>query len=186
MEILKLIVAFLSGGAAGQVLAELFRRRAGRIQTIRLIERVNREVRPELKGVTLARVTTIGLQRQLEEVPSLREYQLTLRNTSKVHLQNVEIQFEFPTEDVQAWASRPVRSQTALIARDATANEPWKKAFRWQIPHLPVGDSVEFTFQAVAPPSNNYLAALYNSERVVIERVTADRPSHGITITFGS
>jgi hypothetical protein len=135
---------------------------------------VNREVRPDLKGVTLARVTTVGEGRQLNEVASLREYQLTLRNTSKVHLQNVEIQFDFPTEDVQAWASRPVRSNTALLPMNASPSDPWKKAFRWNIPHLPSGDSVEFTFQAVAPPTNDYVAALYNSERVVVERVTGE------------
>src|SRR5437870_657045 len=57
---------------------------------IPLIERVNRLVSPELKGFALARVTGGPDNRELEEIKNVREYQLTLRNTSPIHLQNVE------------------------------------------------------------------------------------------------
>jgi hypothetical protein len=57
---------------------------------------------------------------------------------------------------------------------ETRAEEPWKKAFRWLIPHLPSGDSVEFSFQAIAPPSGEFITALYNAERVVIERVAGE------------
>lgn len=111
------------------------------------------------------------------ELNNLREYQLTLRNTSTVHLQNVEIQFEFPAADVQEYVSpRTTLSKTALmkvdtVPTDATA---FPAVFRWRIPHLPSGDSVEFSFQAVDPPSESYVVALYNSDRVIVERVEGE------------
>jgi hypothetical protein len=177
-ELLKfiapLIVGLVSGGLAGAVLNEWYRRKHGRLQRIQLIERVNRLVNPNLQGgITLARI----VDNQLEDLENLREYQLTLRNTSTVHLQNVEIQFEFPAEDVQEYASpRTTLSKTALlkidvIPTDATA---FPTVFRWRIPYLPSGDSVEFTFQAVNPPSANYEVALYNSDRVIVETVKGE------------
>lgn len=138
LETLKLVVSILFGGAAGALLNEWFRRRKGKVQAIPLIERVNRAVSPGLEGITLARMVGEGADRHLEELLKLREYQLTLRNTSTVNLQDVEIQFEFPVEDIQAWASRPLRSKTALIVTDSVASEPWKRSFRWRIPHLPL------------------------------------------------
>jgi len=81
LEILKLVGTFFFGGAAGQLLAEWFRRRSGKLQTVALIERVNRQVSPDLKGITLARVMGAAGNRQLQEIRNLREYQLTLRNT---------------------------------------------------------------------------------------------------------
>jgi hypothetical protein len=182
LEILKLIGAVAFGGLAGQLLAEYFRRRGARVQTLTLIERVNREVSPGLKGITLARSVAAGDTTHLEPLQDLREYQLTLRNSSSLHLQNVEVQFEFPAEDVESWASRPARSQTALIPVNAIANDPWKKAFRWQIPQLPAGDSVEFTFQAVAPSSDEYVVALYNAAGAVIEKVKGEPSPTGINL----
>jgi hypothetical protein len=105
----------------------------------------------------------------------LREYQLTLRNTSAVHLQNVEIQLGFPAEDVQEYASpRTTLSKTAflkvdVVPTDATA---FLTVFRWRIPHLPSGDSVEFAFQAVNPPSENNGPC--TSVRVIVERVEGE------------
>jgi len=174
MEILKLIVAFLSGGLAGSLVNEFFKRRASRLQSISLIERVNRKVQPELRGITLARVTTEGGDRRLGEVANLREYQLTLRNTSKVHLKDVEVQFEFPASDMEAWASRPARSQTALVPVSAEAAPPLRRAFRWRVPHLPVRDSIEFTFQAIDAESGEFVVTLYGAENVVINRLTRE------------
>lgn len=183
IEILKLLAAILCGGLAGSLLTQWFQRRASRLQRIPLIERVNRIVTHELQGITLARrtATTGDDLPQLEELKNLREYQLTLRNTSTVHLRDAEIQFEFPTEDAQAWASRPALSKTALVATAGTPTEPWKKSFRWRIPYLPSGDSVEFTFQAVNPPSESYEVALYGSDRVIIEKVEGEPPSKAKT-----
>jgi len=174
LEALKLVASILFGGAAGAVLNEWFRRRKGKIQSISLIERVNRLVSPELEGITLARLVDDGVQRRLEELKNLREYQLTLRNTSSVNLQNAEIQFEFPVEGVQAWASRPSQSKTALVHVDATVSEPWRQGFRWRIPHLPSGDSVEFTFRSVDAPSGDFEVALYNSDLVIVEKVVGE------------
>jgi hypothetical protein len=174
LEILKLVVSILGGGAAGAFLNEWFRRRKGKVQTISLIERVNRSISPELQGITLARLVGDENHRLLEELRSVREYQLTLRNTSTINLQNVEIQFEFPIVDVQAWASRPSLSKTALLLVDGVASEPWKKAFRWCIPHLPPGDSVEFTFQSVDATSSDYEVALYNSDLAIVEKVVGE------------
>jgi hypothetical protein len=183
LEILKLVVPFVSGGLA-VFLTELFFRKRGRLQTIQLIERVNRVVNPTLQGgITLARrIYEQGLVR-LVELNKLREYQLTLRNTSTIHLQNVEIQFDFPADDVQEYASpRTTLSKTGLIKLDAVPTDPYPTAFRWRIPHLPSGDSVEFTFQALDPWSEDYEVALYNSERVIVEKVygepAATRISH--------
>jgi hypothetical protein len=107
----------VSGGAAGAVLNEWYRRKHSRLQKIPLIERVNRLVSPKLQGsITLARNVGNPTFPQLVELRNLREYQLTLRNTSTVHLQNVEIQFEFPATDVQEYASpRTTLSKTALL-----------------------------------------------------------------------
>jgi hypothetical protein len=92
-------------------------------------------------------------------------------------LQNVEIQFEFPAEDVQEYASpRTTLSKTALIKVDTLPTDAtaFPTVFRWRIPHLPSGDSVEFTFLAVDPRSESYEVALYNSDRVIVERVEGE------------
>jgi hypothetical protein len=176
LEILKVLGGLLTGGLMGAVLTEWFRRRHGRVQRIPLIERVNREVNPDLQGIILARkVGSTTSDQKLEELKNLREYQLTMRNTSSIHLQDAEVQFEFPADDVQAWVERPSLSKTALVEVDATATAPWKKAFRWRIPHLPSGDSVEFTFRAVDPSSDAYEAALYHTG-VVFERKVGEPP----------
>lgn len=176
LEFLKVLGSVLTGGLMGAVLTEWFRRRRGRVQRIPLIERVNREVSPGLRGITLARIVGgTAANRQLEELKNLREYQLTMRNSSSIHLQDAEVQFEFPAEDVQAWVERPSLSKTPLVEVDATPTAPWKKAFRWGIPHLPSGDSVEFTFRAVDPSSDAYEAALYHSG-VVFERKVGEPP----------
>jgi hypothetical protein len=169
MEILKLIIALLGGGLAGAFLNEWFRRRNSRLQSIPLIERVNRLVDPVLEGFTLARVSR-GPAAQLERVENLREYQFTLRNTSPVHMKDVEIQFEFPAEDIEARAERPVLSRTAPILVAPVVTAPWKHGFRWRIPSLPSTDSMEFTFKAVNPPSEAYEVALFNADRVVINK----------------
>ena len=149
---------------------EWFRRKNSKLQSIPLIERVNRLVGPKLEGFTLARVSGDAQNQRLEEVRNVREYQLTLRNTASVHLQEVEIQFEFPTEDVEGWASRPTLSKTAPVPIEAVVTSPWQKGFRWRIPHLPSTDSIEFGFKAVNPPSPDYEVALYNVDRVVVSR----------------
>jgi hypothetical protein len=174
LEIAKLLLSFLGGGLAGALVTEWFRRRRSRVQSIPLIERVNRLVNPELEGITLARRSSTNSQ--LEELKNLREYQLTMRNASSIHLQNAEVQFEFPADDVAGVASRPTLSKTALVPVNAMATPPWRKAFRWIIPHLPSGDSVEFTFRAVDPSSESYEAALYRSEGVVFERIIGEPP----------
>jgi hypothetical protein len=156
----------------------LYRRKHARLQRIPLIERVNRLVNPNLQGgITLARVLGDPDHRQLVELNNLREYQLTLRNTSTVHLQDVEIQFEFPAEDVQEYASpRTTLSKTTLIKIDTLPPDAaaFPTVFRWRIPQLPSGDSVEFTFQAANPRSENYEAALYNNDRVIVEKVKGE------------
>jgi hypothetical protein len=178
LDILKVVGAVLCGGLAGAFLTEWYRRKHGRLQRIPLIERVNRIVNPNLKGgITLARVIGDEPFRQLVELNKLREYQLTLRNTSTVHLQDVEIQFEFPAEDVQEYASpRTTLSKTALLKVDASPTDgtAFPTVFRWRIPHLPSDDSVEFTFQAENPASEKYVVALYNSERVIVEKVEGE------------
>ena len=73
MEFLKIMVSLLSGGFAGALINEWFRRRNSRLQPIPLIERVNRLVDPVLEGFTLARVSR-GPAAQLERVDNLREY----------------------------------------------------------------------------------------------------------------
>lgn len=169
----------------GAFLNEWFRRRRDRLQAIPLIERVNRLVSPELEGITLARVVPNSKSRQLEEVKNLREYQLTMRNTSSIHLHDAEVQFEFPAHDVEAVAERPAKSKTPLQQVSSTATPPWKKAIRWRIPHLPSGDSVEFTFQAVDPSSDKYEAALYQCAGVVLERIAGEPPPKKGMALFG-
>jgi hypothetical protein len=181
-ELLKfvapLLVGLLGGGAAGAYLNELYRQKHARLQRIPLIERVNRLVDPNLQGgITLARFVGDPAHHHLVELTNLREYQLTLRNTSTVHLQDVEIQFEFPAQHVQEYASpRTTLSKTALIKVNALPPDlaVFPTVFRWRIPQLPSGDSVEFTFQAESPWSEDYEAALYNNDRVIIEKVKGE------------
>ena len=178
LEILKFFGTLLGGGLAGAILNEWLRRRNLRVQSIPLVERVNRLVSPQVEGLTLARVTEDGGERRLEEVSNVREYQFSLRNTSTIHLQNVEVQFEFPANDVEAWAERPSLSKTTPISVDPQLAEPWIKGYRWRIPQLPASDSIEFTFRAVNPSSDKYEVALYNSDRVVVEK-SSDRGAKG-------
>jgi hypothetical protein len=181
LETLKIVLPFLFGGLAGSLLTEFFRRRNTKIQVIPLIERANRLVSPKLKGFTLARLSGSAESPRLEGIENLREYQLTLRNTSTVHLQGVEIQFEFSTADVEAWAGRPSLSNTAPEIVEAAPADPWKKAHRWRIPHLPSTDSIEFNFRVVNPVSEAYEVALYNSDRVVVEKTKGEpRPPRGL------
>jgi len=89
----------------------------------------------------------------------------------------VEIQFEFPADDVQEYASpRTTLSKTALQRIDVVPTDAaaFPTVFRWRIPQLPSGDSVEFTFQAVNPPSESYEVALYNSDRIIVETVKGE------------
>lgn len=167
---LKVVVPLLGGGLAGALLNEWFRRRSGKLQSIPLIERVNRRVGPELKGFTLARIAGDPDNPHLEKIKDVREYQFTLRNSSTIHLQDVEIQFEFPSKDTEAWASRPLLSNAAPVLIDAIVSEPQGKGFRWRLPHLPCGDSIEFNFKAVNPSSPDYDVALYKADRVVIKK----------------
>jgi len=129
-----------------------------------------------VQGYVLARTKGKGQSRELEEVRGVREYQFTLRNTSTIHLHDAEIQFEFPTEDVDAWAERPIRSKTTPVLINAQISGEWKRGFRWRIPEFPSSDSIEFTFRAVNPPyrKNEYEVALYNSPQVVIERTNRE------------
>lgn len=176
LKIVQIVLPVLGGGLAGALIREWYERKHSRLQRIPLIERVNRLVSTDLEGITLAR--RFGGHNsdatQLEEVTSLREYQMTLRNTSNLHLRDVEIQFEFPDGDVLARVQRPTLSKTALVPIAVDATEPWKKAFRWRIPHLPSGDSVEFTFQAIGVASDAYEVALYNSDRVIVEKIEGE------------
>jgi hypothetical protein len=175
-DFFKLIFTLAGGGAAGAIISHLLRRRSERVQVIPLIERVNRLIDPDAQGYVLARAKGKGRDRELQEVYRVREYQFTLRNTSTVHLHDAEIQFEFPTEDVEAWIDRPVRSKTTPIPVDARVTGEWKKGFRWRIPEFPSSDSIEFTFRAVNPPysKNEYEVALYNSPQVVIEKTNRE------------
>jgi hypothetical protein len=85
-ELLKFVATLLGGGLAGALLTEWYRRKHSRLQRIPLIERVNRLVSPKLQGgITLARRVGNPNYHQLVELHNLREYQLTLRNTSTVH-----------------------------------------------------------------------------------------------------
>jgi hypothetical protein len=174
IEILKILLPLLGGGAVGALLNEWFRRRRSKVQSVPLIERANRLTSPELRGFVLARVVNDNSGRHLQEVNDCREYQLTLRNSTDTHLTNAEIQFEFPAEEVEAWTSRPALSKTALEKVMATPSPPWQSAFRWVIPHFPSGDSVEFTFQAINPQSQEYAAALYKADGLILEHVVGE------------
>jgi len=171
-----MLIPLVSGGAVGALITAWVQHRRGRMQPIPLIERVNRLVTADLKGFVLARVGIEGGGREgrnLEVVERVREYQFTLRNTSHIHLHNAEVQFEFPSKDVEGRAERPVRSKTIPVQVGVVRteiSEPWKAGFRWRVPELPPGDSIEFTFRAVDPSSDDYEVALYNGGQVVIEK----------------
>lgn len=167
-------MTLIGGGAFGALINEWFHRRRARTQPIPLIERVNRQVSSELKGFVLARAAGEGPNKHLEPIQNVREYQLTLRNTSQIHLHNAELQFEFPSEDVEGRAERPARSKTAPVPVEAKVSTPWKAGFRWLIPEFPPGDSMEFTFRSVNAPSDEYVAALYGGGQVIVEKSTGE------------
>jgi hypothetical protein len=183
MEIVKLLLTLFSGGACGAFLNEWFHRRRSRMQPIPLIERVNRLVSSEMKGFVLARAAGDGSDRRLEEIKWVREYQLTLRNTSYIHLHNAEIQFEFPSMDVEARAERPSHSKTTPIPVDAELPKPTETAYRWRIPEFPPNDSMEFTFRAVDAISDEYAVALYGAGQVVIEKYSDEPIARGSVFT---
>lgn len=172
LELVKILAAFLGGGLAGAVINEWFRRRREKVQRIQLVERVNRLIDP-LEGFTLTRVVDGG-EGVLREVKDLREYQLTMRNSTSTHLQNAEVQFEFPSDDVQAIVSLPALSRISLEPLD-TPTTLGKKVFRWKVPQFPAGDSVEFTFRAVAPSSEKYEYSL-NYVGTIFERIVGEPP----------
>jgi hypothetical protein len=165
-----ILVSFLSGGLAGAIFTDWRRGRREKVQRIQLVERVNRLIDP-FEGFTLTRVNEDGSRR---EVGDVREYQLTMRNSTSTHLQNAEVQFEFPSDDVQAVVSRPVLSRIPF-APLAPATTPGKRVFRWKVPNFPAGDSVEFTFRAVAPSSDKYESSL-NYPGTIFERIVGEPP----------
>lgn len=173
----------VGGGAGGAIIAaaltEWIRGRRGRLQRVQLIERVNRLVEPT-EGFALARLVEERPKGKKQWVPveGVREYQFTLRNTTSVHLKDLEIQFEFPVAQVEGLATRPVLSRTALEVVAPAVSEPWKSGHRWKIPYLPPKDSVEFTFKSVNCPSEEYEAALLNADRVVIQKMHGE-PAQG-------
>lgn len=175
LDIIKMLVPFLGGSLVGGLFVEWLRRRAARIQIIPLIIRMNRLVRAEIAGFTLARVT--GPESPPEVISDLREYQFTLKNTSNVHLQDAEIQFEFPATEVQGLAERPVRSNTTLLPVSCDA-QPDKSIYRWRIPQFPATDSIDFTFRAINATSDKFEVAFYKSDRVVVKAFTGE-PSSG-------
>jgi hypothetical protein len=83
------------------------------------------------------------------------------------------------SEDVEPWVSRPTRSKTALVPVEAFLTPPWKTAFRWQIPSLPPGDSVEFSFQVFEPTTEEYEAVLYSNANVVLRKVKGEPETYG-------
>ena len=102
LEIAKLLAAFLGDSIAGSLVNEWFRRKRGRVQHVLLIERVNRLVSPELEGFTLARKggSTSGCES--------KQFAGISVNYAKRHshsLENAEVQFEFPADDVSGVAS---------------------------------------------------------------------------------
>ena len=180
VQIVALLFALLGGGAMGALITERFRRR-GRTRAIPVIERVNRNpVASELKGIKLFRLPA-GPGEAPVEINKIREYQLTLRNTSDKDLRGSEIQFEFSSEDVEPWVSRPVLSKAALKRMEGAPSEPWKKAMRWQVPQFPPGDSVEFSFQVVDPATKEYEVALYNIDNVVLKRTQGEPTEKSIS-----
>jgi hypothetical protein len=186
LEILRSLGPYVGGGLAAAIVTILYARKMSRLQNILLVQRVNQLVTADLGGITLAR--RVGGyhsdSEQLEPVNNVREYQLSLRNTSNLYLRDVEIQFEFNVEDVLARTQRPVLSRTPLVPVEAVPGEPWKRAFRWKIPSFPVGDSVEFTFQTVEAPSGNYEAFLYNADRAILKRNWGEPVSKAETLSW--
>jgi hypothetical protein len=166
-EITKVAAQVFGGGAAGALINQWFNNRS-KTREIYLVERVNRQP-DEFRGTRYIR-SQDGKER---DVHVFRTYQMTLHNTSSQHLKNDEIQFEFSSEDVEPWASRPVRSKTALVLVSAVPTPPWKKAVRWQIPSLPPGDTVEFNFEVFEPSTEAYEAVLYPSanSNVVLKKI---------------
>jgi hypothetical protein len=112
-------------------------------------------------------------------VEGVREYEFTLRNSTDLHLKALEIQFEFPANEVEGVATRPVISKTALQPVAPVVSEPWTGGHRWTIPYFPPGDSIEFSFKAVNSTSEDCEVALFNTDRVVIQRVHGEPPQSG-------
>ena len=166
LDYLKILLPLIGGGLFGAFVNEWFRRRGARVQVIPLVTRVSRSVKADMKGFTLARITP---NTPPEPVERLHEYQFTLRNTSNVHLQDAEIQFEFPSAEVEGWAERPSLSNAPLLKIDVASGEPNKTFFRWRIPQFPSTDSIDFTFRAVNAESRDFDVSLYKSERVVVK-----------------
>jgi hypothetical protein len=183
LDYLKVLVPLLGGGVVGALINEWFRRRSARVQIIPLIVRMNRRVSADIAGFTLARLT--GPSSAPEVIDAVREFQFTLKNTSSVHLQNAEIQFEFPSGEVQALAERPVLSNTPLLPINCDGNDANRSTFRWIIPQFPATDSIDFTFRAVNAESGEFNVSLYKSERVVVKASTKE-PSASSSFSFPS
>jgi hypothetical protein len=176
IPILQIVVPLISGGLAGAAFTSWRQRQNSQTALIPIIERINRNpLQYELKGIKLIRMSGPGLSSGVE-VTGLRHYQFTLRNTSRHHLRDSEIQFEFPASDVESWVSRPSLSRTPLMAIAAEPVPPWLKALRWRIPQLPPGDSIEFGFQAIDPSSEHYEIALFSAANVIV-RATKEEPA---------
>src|SRR5580704_1000266 len=132
LELAKIVASLLGGGLAGAFLNELLRRRREKVQRVQLIERVNRNV-SALDGFTVARPSGPG--GALVEVKDLREYQLTMRNSTSTHLVDVEVQFQFPASDVQALVSLPTMSRTPLVVKPVAATHG-ATGFSWSLPNF--------------------------------------------------
>src|SRR5258708_2424311 len=89
---LPIAVSLVGGGACGAFINEHFRKRRSKTHRVPLIERVNRTpIAGKLRGIGLYR----NVNGVLVEVKNIREFQMTLRNTSENDLRNAELHFEF-------------------------------------------------------------------------------------------
>lgn len=175
-QVVTILITLISGGACGALLKYWFDKRASLTQEIPVVERVNR------KSETFAGIKMIKMQRDgtTREVTNMHAYQMTLRNTSNKQLRNDYIQFEFECEEIEPWVSRPMKSKLPLIPHhptpaDGTGTSPHSKVLRWQIPTLPPGDSVEFTFNVINPATLAYEVAL-DSDKNIITKVVTEEP----------
>jgi len=174
MEVAPIVLSFISGGLGGSLATEYFRRKRSLTLEIPLIERMNRDpISPDLRGIRFFR----GPDGAAVEVKNLREYQMTLRNSTETDLHGAQIQFEFHGTDVEAWASKTRRAHATLQAQQAPPTaEPSLLLKCWNFAQFPAGDSVEFGFLVIEPTQDGYDATLLNTNNIVIRIWTEEPP----------
>lgn len=176
------MASLLGGGACGAFINEYFRKKRTLTQVVPLLERINRDpLESNESGVRYCREQANG---QLTKIERLRQFQMTLHNTTEQDLEGATILFEFSCEGVEAWSSA-TQTGRHYVAKMPEATDPSHRAFprqgktfvQWQFTQFSSGDSIDFSVLAFEPKATTFEASIYGKPNIQIKKIAYNQQS---------